>query len=103
MSKIIIVYITNPNMAVAKKVAEHLLKKRLIGCANFWPVNSVYSWKGKIANEKEVVALVKSTPANWNRIKIEVKKIHPYSVPCVIKLPAEANAEFAQWVNKEVR
>lgn len=102
MNKIILIYITNPDMTAAKKVATHLLKKHLIACANFWPVKSTYWWKNKITIGKEVVALAKTVPDNWNKIKSEVKKIHPYSVPCVIKLPAEANSEFGGWVMENV-
>ena len=100
--KIILVYITNPNLSTAKKVVTHLLKKRLIACANFWPVSSAYWWQSKITNGKEVVILAKTTLSNWNKIKTEIKTIHPYSVPCVIKLSAKANVEFGEWIMKNV-
>ncbi|KKT87534.1 MAG: hypothetical protein UW95_C0031G0004 [Parcubacteria group bacterium GW2011_GWC1_45_14] len=33
--KIILIYITHENVEQAKKVAEHLLEKRLIACVNY--------------------------------------------------------------------
>lgn len=101
--KLIFVYITNPNKKEAKKVARHLLDKKLIACANIYPeVNSLYPWKGKLADEKEVVFIGKTTEKNYSRIKQEVKKIHSYEVPCVIKIPIETNEAYAKWLESEV-
>ena len=49
---LIFVYITNPTGTEAKRIARHLIKKKLIVCANIFPIESIYPWKGKIANEK---------------------------------------------------
>ena len=98
----ILVYITNPSKKVAKDVALHLLKKRLIACANIFPIESMYWWKGKIEQTKEVVLIAKTRKENFNKVKNEVKKIHPYTVPCIIKLSAEANKDYEDWLNKEM-
>ena len=95
----IFVYITNPDERHAKYVAEHLLKKKLIKCANYFPIKSSYWWNGKIANEKEYVLIVKAKKSNWSKIKNEVKKMHHYKIPCIIKIDAEANKEFGEWIN----
>ena len=97
----IIIYITNPSLQVAKKVANHLLKKKLIACANIFPIQSTYSWKGKVKNAKEYVALVKTRQGYWELVKAEVQKIHPYKVPCLIRLEAEANHEYERWLHSE--
>jgi periplasmic divalent cation tolerance protein len=97
-----IIYITNPDRKTAKKIALRLLKKRLIACANIFPIESVYWWKGKIENAKEVVLILK-TKENFNKIKNEVKKIHPYSIPCIIKFDAEANKEYEEWLKRETK
>ena len=94
-----IIYITNPDRKTAKKIALRLLKKRLIACANIFPIESVYWWKGKIENAKEVVLILK-TKEKFDKIKNEVKKIHPYSIPCIIKFDAKANKEYEAWLEK---
>lgn len=35
-------YVTNESHKEAKKIAKHLLEKRMIGCANMYPVNAMY-------------------------------------------------------------
>lgn len=99
----ILIYTTHKNLAAAKKVAGRLLKKRLIACANFWPVTSSYLWRGRIESEKEVVALLKTKNENWGKAKKEIEKIHPDEVPCIIRLTAEASEKFKKWINKESR
>jgi periplasmic divalent cation tolerance protein len=99
----IIVYITHKNMNEAKKVADYLLKKRLIACVNYFPIKSAYWWKRKITNSKEIVSLVKTKRENWNKIKEEIKKIHPYETPCVMKLNVEANEDYEKWIEDETK
>ena len=101
--KIILIYITHRNLREAKKVVEVLLKKKLIACANFFPIESMYWWKGTISGSEEIVSVVKTKKVNWAKIKKEVGKIHPYKIPCIVKIEAEANEAYAKWVGKEVR
>ena len=42
MNNFIFIYITNPNKDEAKKIAKHLLNKKLIACGNIYPINSIY-------------------------------------------------------------
>jgi len=37
----ILVYVTNENLDQAQKIANYLLQKRLIACANFFPITSL--------------------------------------------------------------
>lgn len=99
----IFIYITNPSKKEAKRIALHLLKKRLIACANIFPIDSMYWWKGKIKKAKEVVLIAKTKKENFEKVKEEVKKIHPYSVPSIEKLEVEANEEYEKWLNSEVK
>lgn len=100
--KIIFVYITNPSRKKAKEIARHLLGEKLIACANIFKAESLYRWRGKIAEESEYVLIVKTLNKNFVRIKKETEKIHPYSIPCIIKLPAEANEKYFKWMKNEI-
>ena len=95
----ILIYITNNNEKQAKELAKHLLKKKLIVCANFFPIKSMYLWKNKIENDKETVLLAKTQNKLWNKLKKEIESVHPYECPCIIKLKAEANKDYEKYVN----
>jgi periplasmic divalent cation tolerance protein len=97
------VYITYPNMESAKKVVDHLLKKRLIACANLMPVESLYWWEGKIEETLEIVSVVKTQKKHWKMLKAEVERIHPYKVPSIMMLDAVANKKYEDWIRSETR
>jgi len=98
-----LVYITCKNKKEAEDISMHLLKKRLIACANIFPIRSMYWWQGKIANDRENVIIAKTSNKNFKKIGIEVKKIHSYEIPCILKINAVANREYGDWANRELR
>lgn len=98
-----LVYITCRDKKEAEKISMHLLKKRLIACANMFPVRSMYWWNYKIANESEYVIIAKTNNKNFKKVESEVKRIHSYKIPCILKISAAANKEYGQWADKEMR
>lgn len=100
--KFILIYITNPTKEKAVELAKHLLEKKLIACGNIFPINSLYWWEGKIADDSEFVLIAKTLEKNFSKVKSEVEKIHPYSVPCIIKIPVSSNKKYFNWLKNEV-
>jgi len=101
MSNFVFIYITNPSEEKAKEIAKHLIGKKLIACGNIFPINSLYKWKGKLEDEKEFVLLAKTIEKNFEKVKQEIEKIHPYDVPCIVKIPVNSNEKYFEWVKKE--
>jgi len=99
----VFVYITNPTKKEAKKIAKHLLKKKLIACGNIFPINSLYWWQGKIVDDNEFVLIAKTTNTNFEKVKKEVEKIHSYKIPCIIKIPVSSNKKYFNWLKKEIK
>ncbi len=99
----ILVLITNPSKKVAGKIAMHLLKKKLVACANIFPVDSIYLWKGRIEGAKEWMLTIKSLEKHFKVIKKEVKKLHPYDVPVIEKIKTTANMECEQWLKDTLK
>ena len=99
----IFVYITNSNQLEAKKIAKHLINKKLIACANIYDnIKSIYPWKGKIAEEQETVLIAKTLDKNYNDVVKEVEKIHPYSIPCITKISVSSNKKYFDWIKKQI-
>ena len=98
-----LIYITCKDEKEAVKISRHLLNKRLIACSNIHPIRSMYWSNNKITDEKEFVVIAKTKGKNYEKIKEEVKKIHSYTIPCILKIDAEANENYQKWVNKEVK
>jgi len=98
-----LVYITCKDSKEAKKVSMHLLRKRLIACANIFPIRSMYWWNYKIVDDKENVIIAKTNNKNFPKMVKEVNRIHSYKIPCILKINVTANKEYEQWANKEIR
>lgn len=97
------VYTTFPDEESAASVAEHLLKKKLVACANILPsVRSLYIWKGKLQNEEEVVMILKTTAEQFEAMEKEIIKHHPYDIPAIVALPIETGHEpYLQWIGEQ--
>jgi len=98
----IAVYIPCKDENEAGDIAKKLLEKKLVACAGMWPIRSLYTWKGEIADESETVILAKSTKENYQEIKTEVKKNHSYETPAIIKFNIESNKDYEKWLRQEV-
>ncbi|OGJ12629.1 hypothetical protein A3K62_01990 [Candidatus Pacearchaeota archaeon RBG_16_35_8] len=97
----IIIKVNYPNIKEANKAISYLLRKRLISSANSFPIKSTSNWTGKIKEVNQITLLLKTRKENWTKIKTEIKKIHPYRIPGIIKFNVESNKEYEDWVNKE--
>src|SRR3989344_1811869 len=97
------VYITCKDKAEAAKIANALLNKKLIACANYFPIKSVYAWKGKIVNDNEYAVLAKSVKAKFDDIVAAVKQIHSYECPCIEMFETKASKEYEKWANSVVK
>jgi len=99
----VLAYIVCKDEPEAVRISKHLLRKKLIACANLFPIRSLYRWKGKIVDGREVAVLAKTAAQRFSSVQKEVEKIHSYEVPCVLKLPATANAVYERWVKRELQ
>ncbi len=98
-----LVYITTPSDQVAEKIAEDLLEKKLIACANLHRSTSIYIWEGKREKAQEVIIIAKTSDALFDQIVKEVSALHPYKLPCIIKITADAHGPFKAWVQSQLK
>ena len=98
-----LIYITCKDEREAEKISLHLLRKRIIACANIFPIKSAYWWKGKITKSNEHVMIAKTSNKNFKKLEFEVKKMHSYEIPCILRINASANKEYNEWMNREIR
>lgn len=95
-----IVYITYPNQRNAEEITDILLTKKLAAGCNIFPIESSYWWKGSIQREGEYVSILQTSLSTWEQLKETVEKLHPYEVPCIIKIVSEANESYEKWVER---
>jgi periplasmic divalent cation tolerance protein len=99
----IVVFITASNEDEAAKIAKALVETRLAGCVNIIKgIRSIYSWQGKIEDEKEVLMIIKTQKTLFDSLMEKVKELHSYTVPEIIALPIiQGSKDYLKWL-KEV-
>ena len=97
-------YITCSKKKEASKIAEFVVKNKLVACANIINnVDSIFLWKKNIKQVKEVLIVGKTMNKNVQKIIQNVKKLHSYEVPCIIFFDVKnGNTEFLKWIIKSV-
>jgi len=81
------------------KTANELVKNRLAACVNISKIYSIYSWKGKVENTSEFLAIFKTTQKNKNSLKKAIKKMHPYEVPEIAEIDIRSiNQPYLKWL-----
>ena len=96
-----LLYVTHANKNDAELLCKILLNENLISCANFFPINSIYKWDNKIINENETVSLIKFNKSNIVKVEKRINELHPYEVPCIMRIPVDTNIEFEKWINSQ--
>lgn len=90
---------TYPDKKSISKIANKLVKSKLVACVNITKISSVYLWEGKIENSDEFLALFKTTQKNKQSLKAEIKKTHPYEVPEIAELSVnDINKPYLKWL-----
>ena len=95
----VILISTFPDKKTITSIANQLVKKKLAACVNITKISSVYSWRGKIENQSEYLALFKTTKKNLQALKKELEKLHPYDVPEIVEInPISINKPYLKWL-----
>jgi len=105
MTDAMLVLTTLPNSDAAADLAKKVVSEKLAACANVMPaVRSIYRWQGAIQDENEVLVLLKTRQARFDKLKARILELHPYDVPEVIAIPVEqGHGAYLDWIANETR
>jgi periplasmic divalent cation tolerance protein len=104
-TRYILVLVTTKNKLEAAKIAQELLKEKLIACANIInPVTSHFHWSGKIDNSEECLMIMKSRLDLFSELTRRVKALHSYKVPEVLALPILVGSDdYLAWIDETLK
>jgi len=99
-----VVLCTFPDEEKARQIGAVLVERQVAACVNVLPgLRSIYRWEGRVHDEAEVLAVIKTTRGAYPRLEAEILERHPYDTPEVLALPVEAGAEaYLKWVGEGV-
>jgi periplasmic divalent cation tolerance protein len=96
----LVVLTTVGNRDDARKLVSELVDQGIVACGTFiGEALSIFRWEGAIAEEGEVVVLLKTHRDRWEDLQEAVKAQHPYDVPELLAIPVEAGLQaYLDWV-----
>lgn len=99
----VVVLTTVANVEEAAGLIRALVERRLVACGTMLPgARSIYRWEGKIADEHEVVILLKTRAAQLDSLEVAFGELHPYRVPELLALPvASGLGKYLGWIEAE--
>ena len=100
--KFIMIYTTLPDRVTTKRMAKTLKKENLIACANFFSIESVYTWKNKLCEDKEYALIMKTRESLYRKVEKRLKELHPYEVPAIVSYEIKDGLNsYLSWIKKE--
>ena len=102
MTEMLLVFSTFASEEDAARVVRALLEERLIACGNLLPgARSLYRWQDGVADEREVVAIMKTRKQDWAALVSRLHELHPYEVPeCVAVRIAAGAPKYLAWLDE---
>ena len=92
---------TTPTREEAARIAKLLIDEKLAACIQLLPIESFYFWEGKTQNEAELLLLVKTRKALFDKAIARIKEVHSYTVPEIVALPFAAGfAGYLDWIDE---
>tara|TARA_Y100001968_G_scaffold182342_1_gene166949 strand:+ start:816 stop:1139 length:324 start_codon:yes stop_codon:yes gene_type:complete len=95
---IYIVITTEADEKNAYKIANLLLKKKLIPCVSFRNIESYFWWEGEINQSIEVQLIIKCKEENIKEVCKKISEYHSYEVPEIIYFPVSTNENYYHWI-----
>jgi periplasmic divalent cation tolerance protein len=89
----------------ARRIANHLLDKKLAACVNIVPhLESIFLWNGKVEESQELMLLIKTTAERYKDVQAEILQQHSYDLPEVIAFDiADGSGDYLNWIAASVR
>src|SRR5579872_7484767 len=106
MTDKIVVLVTCGSKEEGSRIGHALVEARLAACVNLIesPIESIYSWKGKVDTAREFLMIIKTSRDRFVALQEAVKRLHSYEIPEIIALPIETGSrQYLAWLKDSVR
>jgi periplasmic divalent cation tolerance protein len=100
VTEMLVVFTSFASEDDAARVVRALVEERLIACGNLVPgARSLYRWEGKLADEREVLVLMKTRKQDWTALLSRLHELHPYETPECLAIRVAAGApKYMAWL-----
>ena len=97
--QVVLILSTFGTAAAAEACGRQLVADGLAACVQVdGPIRSIYLWQGEVQAEEEFRLLIKTAPAARAACLAALEQLHPYDLPEIVVLAADASPAYAAWV-----
>ena len=99
----IIVQVSAGSVEEARKIAHAVIERKLVACAQFFPIHSVYTWEGNVESDDEQLILMKTRRDVYSELEACIQDVHCYDVPEILAVPVVAGSQaYLSWIDEMV-
>lgn len=104
VAEVYVVCVTGPDRSTLVEIARAVVEERLAACANVCDgLTSVFRWKGELQEEREALALLKTTAQRLPALRDRVTQLHAYDVPEFLALSVDSgSSSYVAWIAESV-
>ncbi len=98
--KVFLAIATFPDRETAGQIGTALVERQCVACVNLLPgATSIYRWDGRVEEEQEVVAVMKTTAGCRRMLQETFVDLHPYECPELLFVEVDGgHAPYLAWV-----
>ena len=96
-----VVMTTVASLEDARELATAVLDARLVAAVQMLSVNSLYTWKGARVDATEVLLILITREALYERLQTTISSLHKYETPEIVILPIGAGLPaYLNWIDE---
>jgi len=98
----VVVQTTIAGRGRAGRLARAIVASGLAACVQYFPIRSIYRWKGRIESAGEYLLLAKTAGRLAGRLVAYIRRSHSYELPEIVvtRLDGGLN-EYLAWIGAE--
>jgi periplasmic divalent cation tolerance protein len=86
----------------AKNIAQIMIMEKLSACIQYYPIQSVYTWKGQVEEAQEYLVIIKATKNKFEKIQKKLEEIHSYELPQITSIRNDDYLpEYGKWIERD--
>jgi periplasmic divalent cation tolerance protein len=98
---LVFVYTICPTKEEAISIGLSVLNKKLAISIDFWPVESVYPWKGVIQHINQYILMISTQKVLSDKLIESIESVHSYSVPMIaVCESSKVNYSYQLWMDE---
>ena len=104
MTNYIEISFTCGSLEEGREICRGLVEEGLVACAQMIPnVESIYIWEGKLQQDQECKAILKTTKNQWESVERKILEKHSYDTPEITWRTIDGgNQEYLAWLGQSV-